>query len=1116
MKPEKSIVESLCIADQLLQRIAGEGLSTLEKLVLEETLGNESYKSMAVSSSYADKTLKDVGSRLWKKLSLALEQPIKKSNVKARLESYQRSLHALSNQSTTGQATPISRQVDWADAPETSVFFGRENELDTLQKWVIQDRCRLVSIVGIGGVGKTGMTIRLGQGGIGKTDLSLQLAQGIQNEFDYVIWRSLLNAPPLENLLCDLIQFLSDHQVSDLSPLLDTNLRLLLKYLNQYRCLIILDNFESVFKESKHYNSSDSLRQSDQYRPGYAGYGQLLQKVGQTSHESCLILTSRERPRRLQSISDQQGKIRFFQMYGLAEDAAKCMFQKHRNLPKSDALLTQIIHFYEGNPLALSLVRQRIERVFDGDISNFLTQDNFFFEDINDLLGWHFERLSSAETEVLYWLAIGREPTSVDSLKANCVDLTLREAVPDVLDSLQLRLPINRSIFGFSLQPVIIEYLTSKLIKIICQEIVTVDLHLFHSLCLQNATTKDYIRKAQNRLILTSLSQRLRQTISRPSDLTRHLNQLLLHIKQTPHLQTGYAPANLITLFCALDIELAGYDFSALTIKHAFLQGIELQNIDLSDSDLSTAVFTQSFGGVHSVAFSPDGQYLAFGDSKGKIQLLCQENYHQVGLLEGHLKTLWVTSLSFSSVSPLLASSSFDTTVRLWDTQTGQCLHILQGHTHWIWAVAVSPDGKLVASGSDDGTIRIWVVETGECLHVLEGHSNWVWAIAFSPDGKTVASGSYDHTIRLWKVETGDCVHIVKGHENSVWAIAYSPNGQYIVSGSLDHTIKLWDTQSLICIRTLTGHTKEVRAVTFSPDGRFIISGSFDGTVKRWDITTGRCVSTYYGHQVGIRTVAISPDGHKVASGDHGQSLKIWDLDTGKCLRSFKGYINWVWSLNVRPKTPTSNSQMLATGGLDGSLYLWDIETGSCIQTLEGHNNWIWQVSFSPNGDVLASCSDDESIRVWDVASGKCLMTLEGHTNGGVWAIDFSPNGNCLASGGQDGAIRFWSPTTAHCEKVINAHNNWIWAILFNDEGSQLASCSDDRTIKIWDYETYELRYSIETGSKVTALDWWCDHSLLASGHNDGTIQLWNSRNGQLIKVFKGTSGLGFDSQVLH
>lgn len=1111
------ISEAIGIADKILSAHLGQHLSDIERAVLRgslqklkyEVIGNETYQSY--------KYVKDIGSRLWRKLSIALDgEEVKKSNIQAVLERHRSSL------SNKVQQSPQPNFTDWADAPEIESFLGRHFELDTLRRWTLQDRCRLIAIVGMGGVGKTGLTLKLGRGGLGKTNLSLRLARGIQHEFSCVIWRSLLNAPAVDDTLRDLIYFISQQQETNLPETLDAKILLLLTYLKRQRCLLILDNIESILighsPDPAQSTNLPDTSQAGHYRKSYEGYGQLFQTLGEVPHQSCLILTSREKPKNLQTLTYDHKKVRFFQLQGLEKEDAIALFRQNERLLASDDALAEIVRFYEGNPLALKLVIKRVLTIFDGDISTFRSQENPFFGDINELLDWHFRRLSLSEKEVLYWLALNREPTPVSILKKDCLSIELKDTITDILDALQLRLPINITASGFTLQPVIIEYLTEKLIKLIAEEILSGKLDLLNRICLQKGLAKTYICKAQNRLVVQPIAQRLCRA-SGQSIAIHQLDSTLSLIKATPALQSGYATGNLITLYSALRADLTGYDFSHLTIRQTNFQGISLKEVNFSFADLSTAVFTQSFGGVHSITFSPDNQHFAIGDSKGQIHILRRSDNQQVSLLTGHALNLWITSLAYFPTGPLLASSSFDTTVRIWNTDTKTCLQVLAGHTQWVWSVAVSPDGRQVASGSDDCTIRLWNVDTGDCLHQLIGHANWVWAVAFSPDGKMLASGSYDHTIRLWDIETGDCLHTLKGHQKSVWSLAFSPNGKLLVSGSLDHTIRIWDMATQQCTKTLTGHSKEVRSVAFAPQGDYVVSGGFDGTIKRWDVSTGQCLSTFSGHRAGVRTVAMSPDGLALASGDHSQSLRLWDPVSGHCLQSLEGHTDWVWSVEISP-----DQQVIASGGLDGIIRLWCLRTGECVQRLEGHGNWIWQVAFSPDGKTLASCGDDETIKLWNLESGRCLKTLKGHQDGGVWAIDFDQSGNILISGGQDGTVRFWSlnhyslrgdnPQSHSLQgssvdtiniQAVKAHENWIWSVDFNHDSSCFASCSDDGTIKLWDTKTANLLRTFAVGGrKILSLQWINTQNVLAIGHDDGSITLWQVSNGRQVKVLYG------------
>ncbi len=359
---------------------------------------------------------------------------------------------------------PMEPHQDWGEAPDVPVFFGRAKELATLEQWIVKDRCRLVAIVGMLGTGKTRLLIRLGKGGIGKTDLSLKLARGIQNEFEFVTWQSLLNAPPVTKILADLIKFLSDQQEIYLPDTVDAQISKLLHYLQKHRCLVILDNVEAMLQGED---------RAGQYREGYEGYGNLFKRVGEVPHQSCLLLTSREKPREIARLEGKNKPVRSLELSGLNEVDGRKIFEETGAFFGSDEEWRNLIEFYNGNPLALELAAKHIEQVFFGDISEFWREGKPVFGDLWDLLNWHFGRLSDSEKEIMYWLAINREPVSPSELKRDILSQAARDQVPTTLQLLQRQLPLERSGRGFTLQPVLIEYMTGRFIEQVGKEIKT-------------------------------------------------------------------------------------------------------------------------------------------------------------------------------------------------------------------------------------------------------------------------------------------------------------------------------------------------------------------------------------------------------------------------------------------------------------------------------------------------------------------------------------------------------------------------------------------------------------------------------------------------------------------
>ncbi|MEI6444237.1 MAG: hypothetical protein WCO29_14205, partial [Nostocales cyanobacterium ELA583] len=233
--------------------------------------------------------------------------------------------------------------------------------------------------------------------------------------------------------------------------------------------------------------------------------------------------------------------------------------------------------------------------------------------------------------------------------------------------------------------------------------------------------------------------------------------------------------------------------------------------------------------------------------------------------LTGH--SFWVASVAFSPDGKILASGSWDDTIKLWDLRTGNLLQTLTTHSESVYSVAFSPNGQTLASGNMNNTVKLWDLRTGNLLQTLTAHSKWVYSVAFSPDGQTLASASQDETIKLWDLRTGNLLQTLTGHSNPVISVAYSPDGKTFASGSDDRTIKLWDLRTGNLLQTLTGHSNPVVSVAYSPDGRTLASGGGDNTIKLWDVKAGKLLQTLTGHSDWVRSVAYSPDGRTLASG---------------------------------------------------------------------------------------------------------------------------------------------------------------------------------------------------------------------------------------------------------
>ncbi|MEM8676690.1 MAG: NB-ARC domain-containing protein, partial [Cyanobacteria bacterium P01_G01_bin.67] len=565
----------------------------------------------------------------------------------------------------------IPIEQDWGEAPDVSVFYDRIEELEILEQWIVSDRDRLVGIVGMGGIGKTALAVKL--------------AQQIQNQFEYVIWRSLRNAPYLETLLGELVSCLSAGQE------IKANIDTLLEYFRDFRCLVILDNLETILVPEKSVGT---------YRTGYENYGQLWELIGETPHSSCLLLTSREKPVELATLEGIDLSVRSLQLKGSPKAAQG--FIQAKGLSGSTLQQQQLCDRYDNNPLALKLVATSIQDLFNGQIEAFLAQNISVFSNIEQLLEQQFIRLSPLEQSIMYWLTINREWTSITELADDIIPPVSKAELLGALQSLSWRSLIETQAGSYTQQPVVIEYVTALLLKEVARELLQQSsaLDFFSTYPLIKATAKDYVRESQIRLILKPTASQLGANLGSAKAIEQQLQKILQSLRSSAMPLSGYGGGNLINLVHHLQIDLTNYDFSGLRIWQAYLQGVNLQQVNFAAADFAKSVFTQTFGSILSLAFSPDGQFLATGDTKGEIHL--------------------------------------------WQVTPPRSLMTFQGHSNWVLSLAWSPDGNTLASSSYEQNIRLWQPHTGECTKTLMGHSNWVLSLAWSSDSNTLASSGDD------------------------------------------------------------------------------------------------------------------------------------------------------------------------------------------------------------------------------------------------------------------------------------------------------------------------------------------------------------------------------------
>jgi WD40 repeat protein/serine/threonine protein kinase len=510
---------------------------------------------------------------------------------------------------------------------------------------------------------------------------------------------------------------------------------------------------------------------------------------------------------------------------------------------------------------------------------------------------------------------------------------------------------------------------------------------------------------------------------------------------------------------------------------------------------------------VASLAFSPDGQYLAGAYEDHKTRLWKVDTHQLAQTLEGHEGA--ITGIAFAYDGGLLVSAGKDRTIRLWDLHSGRLLRTLEGHTEGVTSVAFNAHTGHVASGSEDQTVRLWEVSTGQQIQVFEGHTSAVWSVAFSRDGKRLASASEDNSVRLWDARNLRLDFTLRGHGKHVHGVAFSHDSRQLATATHDGTVKIWDASRCPEARLFQPEENgpEANYVAISPDGRWLASAWEDAQLRIWDTHTGCLRATLKGHTASINSVAFSPDGQRLASTSDDKSVRIWEFATGRLLQSLLGHTVRVWSVAFSP----DGRWLASASGDDGtppgsasdrSVRVWDAATGQLVRVLRGHTAEISSLAFSPDGQRLASAGWDHTIRLWDAGTGTEVLVIDGdhwdptrraNGTGRIYIVAFSADGRFLAGGAEDHHIHLWDAGNGRHVRTLPGHFT-VWSVAFHPEGQRLASAYNDNTIRLWDLQTNQEVLSLKGHSNsVNCVAFSPNGHLLASCSRDHTVRIWDA-----------------------
>ena len=478
------------------------------------------------------------------------------------------------------------------------------------------------------------------------------------------------------------------------------------------------------------------------------------------------------------------------------------------------------------------------------------------------------------------------------------------------------------------------------------------------------------------------------------------------------------------------------------------------------------ATFSTSGGTIGAVAFSPDGGTIA--SANGSTIILWDVETEQEFM---RLKSEgFIDTISFSHNGAIIACAGQDSLIKLWDVSTGHLINTLRGHKTYVKSIAFSPTENILASGSGDDTIKLWDTVAGTENFTIENTGTQP-CVAFLPDGNTLAWSS-SYAINLWDIETQSLIAVYNS-PGYKYSMAFSPDEKtFVTVGSI---IKVWDINTGNTIDL--GHI-ELTPISFSPDSTMLATGSRRG-IKLWNVNTGRDVASIpikLGSRV--RLISFSPDGETLAYRVSGEKFtRLWDVTTQTELGIIENPGVTCWAFSPDGKTFASAAGHIIT--------LWDMATRQNVATLKGHFKEIKSITYSPDGNTLASVSSMNNVRLWNIVTKQNTETFEGY----ILSAAFSPDGTMLVLSELNVGVKLYNLVT---QDMTIIHEDFFKAFLPNSSIMVLRSYDRESggLFSVWDAKTATHIANLDTeifrGSK--RLTFSPDGKALAISNSDSTI----------------------------
>ena len=469
----------------------------------------------------------------------------------------------------------------------------------------------------------------------------------------------------------------------------------------------------------------------------------------------------------------------------------------------------------------------------------------------------------------------------------------------------------------------------------------------------------------------------------------------------------------------------------------------------------------------------------------------------------------YITCVAHHPHGSQVALGSGDGSAAIFDSHTGELVRALPQQEKPVLCITYSSDGKRVIYGTEGGSVHLCDAITGQAVRSIKAHTGAVRSVAIRSDGLQLATCGVDQQVKLWELPAGQEPQVLAGHSSTVNCVRFSPDGRSVASGSDDATVRVWDTTTGVLKRTLTKTGYPITSVAFHPEGKYLAAATGLASlsvrpdtnfIQIWDAGSGEDKATIAHSSGVILGIDYNREGDRIASGGWDQIVHVWDANTGGSVQSFRGH-----ATNVNGVAFSSDGRRLVSaggnrwGGDRNVLRLWDVSASPDSLAIADSS---YCVAFSPDGKMLASYSLSEgTIVISDTAKGQRVGLLKERI-GDTLTVAFTPDGKHLATCNFEGSVKMWDPETGDPQQALDSASGWATCIAFNPDGATLGVFS--RSLDLVQISSGKSVRRL--GEGVSCGSFSPDGDLIASGHGDGSIRIWNAHSGGLIKTITAHS----------